>query len=111
MIVVAGALALGLIAYGAEHVAYHEIQLAQNTPAAAPAKPEPAGPPSQHMQLQAQYLGPLKDTIVQRWRDPVDGTVCYIYLPIVVQHSAPTPTGFVQYGANNIGSISCIAPR
>jgi hypothetical protein len=33
---------------------------------------------------------------------------CYIYLPITVAHSAPTPDGFVQYGANIIGSISCM---
>lgn len=45
------------------------------------------------------FAGPLQDTIVQRWRDPVDGTVCYLYLPISAQHSPPTPSGFVQYGA------------
>ena len=61
-----------------------------------------------HMQLERQFAGPLQDTIVQRWRDPVDGTVCYIYLPISAQHSPPTPPGFVQYGANTIGSISCL---
>ena len=60
-----------------------------------------------HMQLQRQFAGPLQDTIVQRWRDPVDGTVCYIYLPITAAHSAPTAAGFVQYGANTIGTISC----
>jgi hypothetical protein len=63
------------------------------------------------MQLQAQYAGPMQDTIIQRLRDPADGTICYLYVPIVVQHSAPTPTGFVQYGANTIGSISCVAPH
>jgi hypothetical protein len=61
------------------------------------------------MQLERQFAGPLQDTIVQRWRDPVDGTVCYIYLPITAAHSAPMVSGFVQYGANTIGSISCIA--
>ncbi len=61
-----------------------------------------------HMQLERQFAGPLQDTIVQRWRDPVDGTVCYIYLPISAQHSPPTAAGFVQYGANTIGSISCL---
>lgn len=61
------------------------------------------------MQLERQYAGPLKDTLVQRWRDPVDGTLCYIYLPITAQHSPPTQSGFVQYGSNTIGSISCIA--
>jgi hypothetical protein len=61
------------------------------------------------LQLERQFAGPLQDTIVQRWRDPVDGTVCYIYLPITAAHSAPTQAGFVQYGANTIGSISCVA--
>jgi hypothetical protein len=69
---------------------------------------KPRGPQLPHMQLQGQYAGPLQDTIIQRWRDPVDGTVCYIYLPITVQHSPPTPSGLVQYGVNGIGSISCI---
>ena len=59
------------------------------------------------MQLEGQYQGPLQDTTIQRWRDPVDGTVCYIYLPIAVAHTAG-PAGLVQYGAANIGSISCI---
>jgi hypothetical protein len=49
----------------------------------------------------------LRDTLVQRWRDPIDGTICYIYLPILVQHGAG-PNGLVQYGANGIGSISCL---
>jgi hypothetical protein len=59
-----------------------------------------------HMRLEAQYPGPLQDTTIERWRDPVDNTVCYIYLPIAVAH-APGPNGLVQYGAANIGSISC----
>jgi len=62
------------------------------------------------MQLERQFAGPLQDTVVQRWRDPVDGTVCYIYLPISAQHTPPGPAGFMQYGANIIGSISCLAP-
>jgi hypothetical protein len=62
------------------------------------------------MQLERQFAGPLQDTIIQRWRDPADGTVCYIYLPITAQHSPPTGSGYVQYGANTIGSISCVAP-
>jgi hypothetical protein len=61
------------------------------------------------MVLERQFAGPLQDTIVQRWRDPADGTVCYIYLPITAAHSPPTEAGFVQYGANVIGSISCFA--
>ena len=62
------------------------------------------------MQLERQFAGPLQDTVIQRWRDPVDGMICYVYLPITAQHSAPGQGGFVQYGANTIGSISCVAP-
>jgi hypothetical protein len=61
------------------------------------------------MQLERQFAGPLQDTIVQRWRDPVDGSVCYIYLPITAQHTPPTASGYAEYGANVIGSISCFA--
>jgi hypothetical protein len=61
------------------------------------------------MQLEGVFGGPLRDTIVQRWRDPQLGTVCYIYLPITAVHSEPLPSGYVQYGANVIGSISCVA--
>jgi hypothetical protein len=60
-----------------------------------------------HMQLQGQYSGPLVGTAIQRWRDPVDGTVCYVYVPMVVHHT-PAPSGYVQYGSNSIGSISCL---
>jgi hypothetical protein len=60
------------------------------------------------MQLERQFSGPLQDTVIQRLRDPVDGTVCYLYLPISVQHSPTTATGFVQYGPNGTGSISCV---
>ena len=61
------------------------------------------------MQLERQFAGPLQDTIIQRWRDPADGTICYIYLPITAAHTPPTASGYVQYGANTIGSISCLA--
>ncbi|WP_201159658.1 hypothetical protein [Rhodoplanes elegans] len=61
------------------------------------------------MQLERQFAGPLADTVIQRWRDPADGTVCYVYLPINVPHSAPTQSGYVQYGPASIGSISCMA--
>jgi hypothetical protein len=67
------------------------------------------------MQLERQFAGPLQDTVIQRLRDPVDGTVCYLYLPISAPHSPTTATGFVQYGPNTIGSINCMsaepAPR
>ena len=45
--------------------------------------------------------------MIQRWRDPIDGTICYIYLPMVVHHT-PAPSGYVEYGSSAIGSISCM---
>jgi hypothetical protein len=64
------------------------------------------------MQLERQFAGPLQDTVIQRWRDPVDGTVCYVYLPITAPHSPPGQGGYVQYGPNTIGSVSCMSvPR
>lgn len=78
-------------------------------PAASPAYAENATwSKLPHMQLQRQFAGPLQDTVIQRWRDPVDGTICYLYLPITAAHSAPTANGYVQYGANTIGSLSCL---
>ena len=67
------------------------------------------GARSLRLQLEGQFPGPLRDTVVQRWRDPVDGTICYVYLPIAVPHSAGPP-GLVQYGQAAIGSLSCF-PR
>ncbi|HUD51781.1 hypothetical protein [Parvibaculum sp.] len=80
------------------------VQPATASPGATGAKDGPL----QHMELEGQYAGPLKDTLIQRWRDPAAGMICYVYLPIVVEHSKPTPMGLVQYGANGIGSISCV---
>ena len=62
------------------------------------------------MTLERQYAGPLRDTVIQRWRDTEDGSVCYLYLPIWVQHTPATESGYVTYGPNNIGSISCFPP-
>jgi hypothetical protein len=106
VIIVAGAIALGMAL---------ESRVAQtNSAAQPPAKTAAAGqqaaPPIGHMQLEAQFAGPLRDTLIQRWRDPADGTICYIYLPIIVQHG-PGPNNLVQYGSNNIGSLSCLRPR
>lgn len=92
--------------------------LAQHQPQQPPQPQQPQPQPQQpltwnqlpRMVLERQFAGPLQDTIVQRWRDPVDGTVCYIYLPITAPHSPPTQSGYVQYGANTIGSISCAPP-
>ena len=88
--------------------------------AAAFAQQQPAQPAPQQFQqsaewaklpkmiLERQFAGPLQDTVIQRLRDPVDGTICYLYLPISAPHSPPTATGFVQYGPNIIGSINCV---
>ena len=73
-------------------------------------QPQSAWDQLPRMQLERQFAGPFQDTIIQRWRDPVDGSICYIYLPITAPHSPPTAAGYVQYGANGIGSISCTAP-
>jgi hypothetical protein len=82
-------------------------------------QPQAQSPPQQpaewsklpRMQLERQFAGPLQDTLIQRWRDPVDGTICYLYLPILAPHSGPTASGYVQYGATTIGAISCtVAP-
>ena len=83
-----------------------------------PAGTPPAGTPSTaplsdqweklpRMQLEQTFAGPLRDTIVQRWRDASEGVVCYTYLPITAPIT-PTQSGFVQYGPNTIGSISCV---
>jgi hypothetical protein len=85
------------------------------SPAAAVAQQPQPGPSEweklPRMQLERQFAGPLQDTIIQRWRDTVDGTICYIYLPITAPHSPPVVGGYVQYGANTIGSISCTRHR
>jgi hypothetical protein len=63
------------------------------------------------MILEQVFRGPLRDTIIQRWRDPVNSIVCYMYLPISTPLAAPQPgSNFVQYGPNIIGNISCVNP-
>jgi len=59
------------------------------------------------MTLERQFAGPLTDTIIQRLRDPVDGSICYVYLPISASHTERGDGGYVQYGPNVIGTISC----
>ena len=61
------------------------------------------------MLLERVYRGPLKDTVIERFRDPIDGSVCYVYTPISVPN-AQSSGGYAQYGANSIGNISCIKP-
>src|SRR5262249_14167817 len=76
-------------------------------PAFAQQQQDPATLP--RMQLERRFSGPPDATLIQRLRDPVDGTICYLYLPVSVPRSAAS--GSVQYGANTIGAISCtVAP-
>jgi len=90
--------------------------LPQLATAQQPAQPQQPFQASQEwaklpkMVLERQYAGPLQDTVIQRLRDPADGTICYVYLPISVAHTAPTASGFVQYGSNGVGSINCLPP-
>jgi hypothetical protein len=60
------------------------------------------------MQLERVYRGPLRDTVVQRWRDPIDGSVCYLFIPMSQEYAPANDSGYVQYGPNAIGSISCV---
>lgn len=62
------------------------------------------------MLLEKIYRGPLRDTVVQRWRDPIDGSVCFLYIPISTPLLPQPAEGYMQYGPNQIGSISCIHP-
>jgi len=77
-------------------------------PASQPVQPSAEWSKLPRMQIERQFAGPLQDTVIQRLRDPVDGTVCYLYLPISAPHSPVTASGFVQYGPNAIGSINCM---
>jgi hypothetical protein len=82
----------------------------QTTSATAPTQVQPAQPTWESfptMILEKIYRGPLKDTVIQRWRDPIDGSVCYIYLPISVPF-VPNPAAYAQYGASGVGNISCV---
>lgn len=80
-------------------------------PQAPPAPAPPAWDSFPTMVLERVYRGPLRDTVVQRFRDVVDGTVCFLYIPISAPLLAQQPgSAYVQYGANTIGSISCTHP-
>jgi hypothetical protein len=77
---------------------------------AAPAKPAAAAQPKWDsfptMVLEQVFRGPLQDTVIQRWRDPIDGMVCYTFVPISTPFQKPPGAPYVQYQAP-IGTISC----
>lgn len=114
ILIIAAAAIVAAIA-GAGSVWYFKPYAPAVTPASVPTLPVAAAPLPTHpqlprMQVIAQYGGPLQDTLSQRLRDPIDGTTCYLYLPIAVHHTPPgADTGYVEYGANTVGSISCFA--
>ena len=81
--------------------------------AAGEPRPSSEAPSSQWQGLpplvvERVYRGPLRDTVVQRLRDPVDGATCFIYVPMSAGVAAQGQ--FLVYGGNTIGSISCFGP-
>jgi len=60
------------------------------------------------MELHGFYRGPMKDTLIQRWRDTETGAICYIYMPIIAQNTPTEGAPYVHYGSNQIGTISCV---
>jgi hypothetical protein len=112
----AAGLAIGLAVAGGATPAAAQPKAAPAPPASAQPPPAPAQQTSPEwssfpaMLLEKIYRGPLRDTIIQRWRDPIDGSVCFLYIPISAPLLPPTAEGYVQYGPNQIGSISCVHP-
>jgi hypothetical protein len=108
----------GVLLSLAKHVKWLAAAIVLHSAAALAQQAQPQAPQQQAltwekmpgMQLEQQYAGPLKDTAIQRWRDPQSGFTCYLYLPFTVTHTPPSGNGYVQYGANTIGSISCVQP-
>lgn len=76
--------------------------------AAGSAAAEVPPPPLPVMQLEGQYQGPFKDTVIQRWRDPQTDVLCYLFIPLRIENQR-LPSGGVAYGANSLGSLSCVA--
>lgn len=58
------------------------------------------------LQLVQQYTGPFPDTLIQKLYDPQSGVLCYLYIPAKVPNAVEQ--GVAVYGANGIGSISCL---
>ncbi len=80
---------------------------AASAPAQAASGPAPGTLPA--LTLSKQFAGPLPDTAVQRFIDSETGVVCYLYTPYTVINTRDE-SGRIVYGANNIGSISCVPP-
>ncbi|MGE0804765.1 MAG: hypothetical protein AB7L76_04365 [Burkholderiaceae bacterium] len=80
-------------------------------PGAQPGMPPPqvVSPVLPPMSLSRQFAGPLPETAIQRFVDPETGVLCYLYTPYRVPHER-NESGVLIYGANTIGSISCVQP-
>lgn len=85
-----------------------------NTAFAEEAKNANITRPLGNLVLDAQFAGPFKDTIIQRWIDVSASTICYLYIPVTVPALPDKPSSANNdqqirvYGPNGIGSISCI---
>jgi hypothetical protein len=107
---------IGAIVLAAWLASPQDVAARQQTAPSQPTAAQPAPRRSAElaalpkMIIERQLAGPLQDTVIQRLRDPVDGTICYLYLPISAPHTPATASGFVQYGPNAIGSINCQPP-
>ena len=77
---------------------------------AASASEAAAVPVSSAMEAEQQFAGPVSNTVIYRWRDPTNGSLCYVYVPTEAQYASSRASGFVKRAANTIGSISCIPP-
>ncbi len=75
---------------------------------ATPARAQAPAPANPTMKLEARFQGPFPDTMIQRWRDPQTGVLCYLFLPIRVEQ-IPISSGGIAYGANTLGSLSCVS--
>ena len=62
------------------------------------------------MNVEQEFAGPIANTMIHRWRDPTDGTVCYVYVPVPPrQYAISRASGFVRQVPDTIGSISCVS--
>lgn len=87
------------------------VLVAGLAPAATPGAPQQpssaAGTQAlPRMQIVQQYAGPFPDTLIQKLYDPQSGVLCYLYIPVKVANAQDQ--GIAVYGANTIGSISCL---
>jgi hypothetical protein len=76
-------------------------------------KSEPSARSVGQLVLDAQFNGPFKDTLIQRWVDVSASAICYLYIPVTLPAMPAQQNGSSQdttriYGSNSMGSISCI---